>query len=69
MSQELVVTVYNQIGWIAVGVGVVVLLLSPIVKKWMHLDTLRDDNVADDLVGGSEVGEPQAAGMHPEMKG
>ena len=52
-----------------IGVGVVVLPLSPIVKRWMHLDTLRDDNVGDDLVGGNDVGEPQAAGMHPEVRG
>jgi POT family proton-dependent oligopeptide transporter len=69
MSRDLVLTIYAEIGWIAIGVGVVVLLLSPIVKKWMHLDTLRDDNVTDDLVGGSDAGEPQAAGMHPEVRG
>ncbi|MEN7538179.1 peptide MFS transporter [Aurantiacibacter flavus] len=69
MSKELVLSIYGQIGWIAIGVGVVVLLVSPIVKRWMHLDTLEDDNVGDDLVGGSEVGEPQAAGIHPEVRG
>ena len=68
MSKELTLEIYNQIGWVAIGVGAVVLLLSPIVKKWMHLDTLRDDNVGDDLLGGEEVGEPQAAGMHPETR-
>lgn len=65
MSRELVLTVYNQIGWIAIGVGVVVFALSPIVKRWMHLDTLGDDNVGDDLEGAAGVGEPQAAGTHP----
>ena len=40
---EVVLEVYNQIGWIAVGVGVLVLVISPLVKKLMHLDTLRDD--------------------------
>jgi len=43
----------------------VVLLLSPIVKKWMHLDTLRD---RDGLAGRDEVGEPQAPGVHPERE-
>jgi POT family proton-dependent oligopeptide transporter len=38
-----------------------VLLLSPIVKRWMHLDTLKDR----DLAGRDEVGEPAAAGIHP----
>ncbi len=69
MSKELTLSIYSEIGWISIGVGVVVLLLSPIVKRWMHLDTLEDDNVGDDLVGGSEVGEPQAGGMHPEVRG
>ncbi len=68
MSKELTLSIYGQIGWIAIGVGVVVLAVSPIVKKWMHLDTLGDDNVGDDLRGGEEVGEPQAAGMHPEVR-
>lgn len=69
MSKELVLTIYNQIGWVAIGVGVVVLAVSPIVKKWMHLDSLQDDNIGDDLAGGSEVGEPLAGGVHPEVKG
>ena len=42
LTQGLVLAIYNQIGWIAIGVGVIVLLLSPIVKRWMHLDTLED---------------------------
>ena len=68
MSKDVTLEIYTQIGWVAIGVGAVVLLLSPIVKKWMHLDTLRDDNVGDDLLGQEEVGEPQAAGMHPETR-
>jgi POT family proton-dependent oligopeptide transporter len=42
-GKQVVLDVYNQIGWIAVGVGVFVLVISPLVKKLMHLDTLRDD--------------------------
>ena len=69
MSKDVTLEIYGQIGWIAIGVGVVVLLLSPIVKKWMHLDTLGDDNAGDDLLGQSEgPGEPQAAGVHPETR-
>ncbi len=68
MSRELTLGVYSQIGWVAIGVGAVVLALSPIVKKWMHLDSLKDDSVGDDLVGQAEVGEPEAAGMHPEVR-
>ena len=28
--------VFVKIGWIAVGIGVVLLILSPVIKKWMH---------------------------------
>jgi proton-dependent oligopeptide transporter, POT family len=42
-SQSGTLEIYSTIGWIAIGVGVVVLILSPIVKRWMHLDTLSDD--------------------------
>jgi POT family proton-dependent oligopeptide transporter len=50
MSKQGLLDVYSMFGWIAIGIGVVVLLLSPIVKRWMHLDTLRDDDTtAQDL--------------------
>lgn len=42
-----VLAVYSQIGWIAIAVGIVVLLISPLIKKLMHLDTLQDDITAD----------------------
>jgi POT family proton-dependent oligopeptide transporter len=61
MTKEATLAVYNQIGWITVGAAVVVLALSPIVKKWMHLDTLKDER---DLAGDRELGEPQAAGTN-----
>jgi POT family proton-dependent oligopeptide transporter len=41
-AKETVLGVYSQIGWVAIGVGVGVLLISPLIKKLMHLDTLRD---------------------------
>jgi proton-dependent oligopeptide transporter, POT family len=50
MSKQGLLDIYSMFGWIAIGIGVVVLLLSPIVKRWMHLDTLRDeDTTAQDL--------------------
>ena len=61
MSKQGLLDIYEMFGYIAIGVAVVVLLLSPIVKRWMHLDTLKDR----DLEGESEVGEPAAAGIHP----
>jgi len=67
MTKGAVLEVYNQIGWVAIGVGVVVLALSPIVKKWMHLDTLRD--AGSDLEGQAQAGiEPQEAGIHPATR-
>ncbi len=40
MTKEGTLQVYNSIGWWTVGIAVVVLLLSPIITRWMHLDTL-----------------------------
>ncbi|TSB05391.1 peptide MFS transporter [Sphingorhabdus contaminans] len=65
MSKQGLLDVYELFGWIALGVGVAVLLVSPIVKKWMHLDTLEDEK----LEGAAEVGEAQAAGTHPSTNG
>ena len=46
-GKQVVLDVYSQIGWIAIGVGVAVLVISPLIKKLMHLDTLKDEeNVA-----------------------
>ena len=65
-GKELVLSVYSNVGWVAVGVGVAVMVISPLIKKLMHLDTLRDDDVGDDLEGLSQAGlEAQEAGMHP----
>jgi proton-dependent oligopeptide transporter, POT family len=61
MTKEGLLDVYELFGWISIGVAVAVLLLSPIVKRWMHLDTLRD---ADDLAGTETLAEPQAAGTN-----
>jgi len=61
MSKEKLLDIYELFGWIAIGAAVAVLLVSPIVKRWMHLDTL-----ADRLDGADEAGlEAQQAGLHP----
>lgn len=65
-GKALVLDVYQTIGLWAIGFGVLVIIVSPLIKKLMHLDTLRD---ADDLAGSKELAEPQAAGVHPEPKG
>jgi POT family proton-dependent oligopeptide transporter len=69
MTKDAVLTIYNQIGWVAIGVGAVVLALSPIVKRWMHLDTLRDAHPGDDLEGAAQAGlEAQEGGLHPAVQ-
>ena len=62
LSKEALLHIYGLFGWIAVGAGVAVLAISPVVKRWMHLDTLGQD---DDLAGRAELAENQGAGMYP----
>ena len=57
MSKELVLQVYSKIGWVAIGVSVLVLAVSPFVKRWMHLDTIEDRVTPGDqaaVYGGGE---------------
>ncbi|MBB4632150.1 peptide MFS transporter [Sphingosinicella soli] len=61
-AKEVVLGVYSNVGWVAIGAGVVVLIISPLIRRLMHLDTLKDDAP---LPGAAEIGEPQAAGIHP----
>ena len=61
--------VYWSMGLVAAGIGLGVVLVSPLVRKLMHLDSLKDDTVGDDLLGQQEgPGEPQGAGIHPETR-
>jgi len=60
-AQEVVLDVYSKIGWIAVAVGIGFLVVSPLVKRLMHLDTLRDDD--NIMAGEAELAEPAAAGI------
>ena len=61
-GKQTVLDVYGTIGWVAIGVGVAIIVVAPLIKKLMHLDTLRDDG---HLEGGAEAGEPAVAGVHP----
>jgi POT family proton-dependent oligopeptide transporter len=57
-----VTDVYSTIGWVAIGVGVAVIVVSPFIKRLMHEDVLdRDQDRV--LAGQSEIGEPAAAGI------
>jgi POT family proton-dependent oligopeptide transporter len=75
MTKQGLLDIYGLFGWISIGVAVLVLLVSPIVKRWMHLDTLADDTQADlrdtqVMAGYSELAEPIAPGINtnPEFK-
>ncbi len=61
MSKEGTLEIYWTIGMIAMAIGVVVVLVGFLVKRLMHLDTLKDD----DLAGTDQLAEPAAPGMHP----
>ena len=68
-TKSTVLDVYSTVGWTAVAVGIGVMLVSPLVKKLMHLDTLKDDDVGDDLDGQAQAGiEAQEAGIHPATR-
>ena len=57
MSKQGLLDVYELFGWITIGISVVVLALSPIVKRWMHLDSLEDHDTPGDqskVWGGNE---------------
>ena len=42
-TQRIVLDVYSTIGWGAVAVGVALIVISPLIKRMMHLDTLGED--------------------------
>ena len=61
MTRELALEAYWTMGLVAVGVGVVVMVVSPLVKKLMHLDTLKDDDPvseAERTFGDAETTKP-----------
>ena len=62
MTKDKFLEIYNLFGWVTIGIGVGVLLLSPLVKRWMHLDTLKDE----ELGGRAELAENQGTGMFPQ---
>jgi POT family proton-dependent oligopeptide transporter len=46
MTKEATLAVYTSIGWWTVGIAVAVLAVSPIIKRLMHLDTLKNEGPA-----------------------
>jgi POT family proton-dependent oligopeptide transporter len=66
-GKEVVLDVYTTVGWVAVGVGVAVLVISPLIKRLMHLDTLKDAE-DEELAGYPELAENQAPGLFPQRE-
>ena len=61
-GKQVVLDVYSTVGWYAVGIGVAVMVVSPLIKKLMHLDTLADEN--EHIEGEAEAGlEAQPQGF------
>jgi len=67
-GKQVVLDVYTTVGWVAIGTAVAVALVSPLISRLMHLDTLKDDHPEDHLAGQREFAEPSAAGIHPAIK-
>jgi POT family proton-dependent oligopeptide transporter len=65
---ERVTEVYSTVGGTAVAGGVGMLVVSPLVRKLMHLDTLADDATTHALAGEGELAEPAAAGIRTDTE-
>ncbi len=59
---ERVLDVYTTVGWTAVAVGVGMIVIAPLVRRLMHLETLSDE---PSVAGRTEIGDPGAAGVRP----
>ncbi|MBO6697054.1 MAG: MFS transporter, partial [Henriciella sp.] len=46
--------VYSNVGYVAMGVGVLMLLISPIIKSWMSTDVGVVDSLDDELRASGE---------------
>jgi proton-dependent oligopeptide transporter, POT family len=64
-TKEGTLAIYSQIGWITIGIAVAVLVVSPLIKRLMHLSTLKDE---EELAGYKEIGEREAAGLFPQRE-
>ncbi|QZD91494.1 peptide MFS transporter [Qipengyuania xiapuensis] len=64
-GKQVVLDVYSTVGWYAVAIGVGVMVISPLIKRLMHLDSIKDDA----LEGQAEAGlEAQEGGVHPTSR-
>ncbi len=71
-GEDQVLSVYSNVGWLAVGVGIGLIIISPLIKKMMHLDTLAEDtrrrDASEDTTMDNEemVGERMSPTGKPE---
>lgn len=59
--------VYTNVAYVAMGIAVFMLLISPLIKKLMHLDSLGE-KPEHQLAGEEEFAEPLSGGMNPAIK-
>lgn len=43
------ISVYSNVGYVAMGIGVFMLIISPVIKSWMKTDVALVDSVDDEL--------------------
>jgi POT family proton-dependent oligopeptide transporter len=48
------VSVYTNVAYVAMGIGVFMLIISPIIKKWMSTDVGAVDSMDDELRASGE---------------
>ena len=68
MSKQGLLDIYEMFGFISIGVGVAVLAVSPIIRRWMHLDSLED--AKEELAGYEQMGgdRGQDPGLFPHRE-
>ncbi|MEP3422454.1 MAG: peptide MFS transporter [Erythrobacter sp.] len=60
-GKQVVLDVYGTVGGYAVAIGVGVMVISPLIKKLMHLDTLQDDDAVSEAEKVFGDGSEEAA--------
>lgn len=69
-GEDQVLSVYSNVGWLAVAVGVGLIVISPLIKKMMHLDTLEEDTRRYDAKADTTMDNEEMVGerMSPTGK-
>ena len=70
-GKQVVLGVYETVGLYAVAIGVGVMVISPLIKKLMHLDTLKDDDSVSEAeaVFGDVVEDLAVSGRNNDAPG